>query len=136
MSTQMWLVVIISAIAFVVPLIGSFTICVPKWWDRHIEPHVPEWVRKETDISRWYFAPARWAGAVLRFVFLIFIGLPVLLIGGSFIRYCFAWSSWIGRKCPYTTAERGESLQKKAGLYHGDWLEALGNCWKLAIGRG
>ena len=119
----------------VVPLIGSFSICVPKWWDRHVEPHVPQWTRADPDISGWYFAPVRWLWAVGQFLFLTFIGLPVLLIVGGFIRYCYAWSSWIGRKCPYTTPEMGEYLRGESEKYHWDWVDILGSCWGKALGR-
>lgn len=142
MSMQMWFVVIAIALIILVPIIASSVICVPKWWDQRVVPHLPGWwdapPPPAPDISAWYFAPLRWVGAVIRFLFVIFVGVPLFFVAGGCARYCYAWTSWIERRCPYTPAETAanyDSQQQEAARFHKDWMGSFGNLWKTAIGR-
>ncbi len=138
MSVPMWFGVVFAALAILVPVIASAVLCAPKWWDSRVQPHLPGWMDAEPDIDDWYFAPLRWVINVARFLAVVVVAFPVFFVGGLAIRYGYAWTSWIERKCPYTPAEVAEdyySHQRVAVRFRDGWRSSFGKLWNEALGR-
>ena len=136
------LIALISLVILLVmvPVIASGMICVPKWWEDEIRPHMPEWMASDTktDISRWYWAPFRWCCWVGRFMIIVVIGIPVAFFIMLCIKYVLAWNVWIERKCPYTAVsvhhEYG-SQRRAADRIREDWKGTFKDMWTTATSR-
>ena len=141
MTTPMWFGLIAVALAILVPVLMSFVICVPKWWGSRVEPHLPRWLQddgEDVDFSAWYYAPFRWVWAVFRFFFCLGFGLPLFVVGGLLIKYCYSWSTWVERKCPYNPGAEDEfdSYHNSEKQWTEDWRSTLAGIWRTALGRG
>lgn len=132
--------IIISILLIGVPVVASSLICVPKWWQDEVKPHMPKWMTSDTktDISHWYWAPLRWFVYVFRFIFLIGFAVPLFFMIGLCIKYVYAWSVWIERKCPYTSVNVHHdygSQRRSANRFSENFSDTFVGIWTLATSR-
>ena len=94
----MMIIVIVVLIALIVPLvIGSVFVCVPKWWTRSVEPHMPEWLTKKLQMSEAAEVRIGWVLLVLLGPPFFALAFAVWLIRGWFVIGLAA----IEGVCPY-----------------------------------
>ncbi len=130
-----WLI-ILALVVVATPIVASSFICVPKWWNEVVDPHMPDF--EPVDTSGWLWMPWRAFVSIIRFIFLIFIAMPIFLILGAVVKYIVSWTSWIERKCPYTNeadVQRHDSSTNEAIRFTDGWIELIVGIWKLATGQ-
>jgi len=120
------------ALSVAIPIIGSFAICVPKWWKEVISPHVPvsSISMPDADITRWYWTPFR--------LMLALIGLVVFVPVAFGIKYWHSVAALIERKCPYTSpeiADEIDSYQQQAERFKGEIPNTFKGLWGFILGR-
>ena len=108
----------LASIGIAIPIVASFIICFPKWWEEVVAPHILESLISISipapNIFAWYMVPARIILLVLYSPFFTFV---VVLI-----KYWHSVASLIERKCPYTpswVADSLDSRQKNAERFKG-----------------
>ena len=135
------LAIIISAIIIFTPFMASMALCVPKWWVEVVNPFIPDWMRPPEEpatLNAWYWAPLRWLGHTLRFILVMLIGVPFFLTIFAVMRYIYAWTTWVERKCPYVAPDRiadYNSQHQCAERWHDSSSGTFGRLWNVAIGR-
>jgi len=93
------IILIVVGVGSIIPIIGSFAICVPKWWEQAIVPRIPKSPISfpELDGTAWHIMPFR--------LILVLVILPFFLIVSFLIKYWHSTAALIERKCPYTTSD-------------------------------
>ncbi len=126
-----WFVVFVLG-GISIPIIGSFAICVPKWWDKVIEPHLPDFFDgiPGPQGTEWWLFPIRLIGSLVFFV------IATVVLG--VLKYWHCMASLIERKCPYTSPDRGDdydSAQGEASRFSGTYINMLIGVWDFTLGR-
>ncbi len=137
-TLPMVLIIVASVLLFAIPIIASFALCVPKWWEQKVSPLFPERPYSTRPHNPWYYAPFRWSWVVLRFMVVVLIGIPGAAIITTILGYILAWGVWIERKCPYTPADTQEEYYSQNHIrerWLRDWREVFGDLWDTAMGR-
>lgn len=98
------IIVTVVLAALIIPLvIGSVFVCVPKWWKKSVEPHLPDWMTREpTPWSAAAIARADLALKILLSPILFSAALVAWLIRGWFV----IGLAVIERACPYNGSFR------------------------------
>jgi len=131
----MILLIIFAAIGIAIPIIGSFALCVPKWYREVVSPRIPpcpHWYRDlpEPDGMAWYMIPFR--------LFTVLIALPVFAVAMVGTKYWLSVMSLIERKCPYTPAlrtEEYESQHQTALRFRGMPTSGFARLWEFLLGN-
>ena len=133
---NIWLILltIVASLLIIVPVAASMVMCAPKWYRRKISPHTPN-----IPINRgaWYWAPVRWLWRVVVFIVVI-VAMPVIIVISAAIRYIYAWTTWVERKCPYVAESRAlewDSQAQEAERFIDGRYGFIGDMWRVAIGR-
>lgn len=79
------LIVVLAALAL--PLVvGSVFVCVPKWWTKSVEPHLPGWMTRPAEpFSDATEDRIRMAAKILTWPIVFSLALTVWLIRGWFV---------------------------------------------------